>query len=197
MVMRKLVVAIDCDDVLVRGTGQLLSIYNRTYGTQVKIEDAHTANLPDWGAPNEIVHQRFDQIQLSSEYAEVAPDSLTIEVVRRLARKFELHVVTARPEAVMSVTEKMIETYFSGCFTSVIHLGKDGDKGITCNTLRADVIVDDNIRHIVRAYECGVMYRLWFGDYVWQRDTVSQDDFTARCKTWKEVEHELAIIAAR
>lgn len=197
MTGRKLTIAVDCDEVLIHTTEYMVGAYNQMFGTSVPLALAHTPNIPDWDAPREVVHERLDEIQRRPEYLDLHPSKVTINVVRQLAEQHDLHVVTARPESVMDTTRLMISRYFDGCFSSVKHVGQDGDKGAVCSALRADVLIDDSLRHLLRAQDCGVEHRLWFGDYIWQTEHPEADVVTCRCRNWNEVEAEIERIAAK
>lgn len=67
--MKRLVIAIDCDDMLVSGTEHVISSYNKTYGTQVRIEHAHQSDNPEWETDRDEVFRRIHAIQQSDEYA--------------------------------------------------------------------------------------------------------------------------------
>lgn len=194
--MKRLVIAIDCDDVLVPGTEFSVTTYNRNWGTNVALAQAHSLDHTEWDASEEEIRRRFDKQYLSDEYKLMKPYEEAIEVVVRLAGQHELHLVTARPETIMSVTEYMVEQYFPGCFTSIRHVGLDGSKGDICEALQADVLIDDNLRHLVSAKGCGVDALFWFGDYPWQTKTPEQSMVTARCYDWPSVEAEIAKLAA-
>ena len=74
-------------------------------------------------------------------------------------------------------------------------VGWEGSKGDVCRALRADVLIDDNFRHLVSARDCGVGGLLWFGDYPWQTEDLG-DMPTVRCRDWREVEAEIERIAS-
>lgn len=170
--MKRLVIAIDCDDVLVPCTEYLVHEYNRLFGTQISLGAAHVFTVDTWGAEREEVHRRLDAIQLSDEYAQIIPHAKAIGSVERLASSHELHMVTARPEVIMGVTQRMIDRYFPNCFTSVHHVGPTGNKGDECVALRADVLIDDSLKHLLGAQTAGIANLLWFGHYPWQDRSV-------------------------
>ncbi len=70
----------------------------------------------------------------------------------------------------------------------------DGTKGDICQGLNADVLIDDNLKHLVHAAECGVEGLLWFGSYPWQTDEVVERG-VKRCADWDEVLQEINRIA--
>lgn len=190
--MSRLVIAIDCDDVLVPGTEFSVATYNRLWGTSVTLPRAHELSNDEWDAPREEVARRFDEMYLSEEYATMKPYPEAIAAVRRLAHKYELHVVTARPETIMEVTARMIQLYFPDCFASMQHVGFNGNKGGICEALKADVLIDDNFRHLASAKDCGVATRIWFGNYPWQTEKPEPGTVTARCLDWTSTEAEIA-----
>lgn len=188
---RRLVIAIDCDDVLINATEYLVDTYNSRYGTSVRLLHAHQSRNVEWEANRVEVFRRIVDIQQSEEYAAIAPHESTVEVIHRIARDHELHLVTARLNEVMPVTVKMINTYFEGCFTSIEHVGPDRPKGEICKSIGANVMIDDNLHHLESADAHGVEYVIWFGDYPWQLEIDHRDLNVARCGDWKQVEEEL------
>lgn len=192
--MKRLIIAIDCDDVLVPSTKQIVSIYNEQFGTSVSLEGAHASKNPAWRADRELIAERIYDIQMTDEYGGAPPFNDAISACRRLAQKHELHLVTARPERIMPVTLKMLDQYFENIFTEVRHVGMDGDKGEICRNLQADLLIDDSYKHLVAANECQIPNLLWFGDYPWQTE-VAGDLPIVRCKDWADVEKEINRIA--
>ena len=195
--MNRLVIAVDCDDVLVPCTEYLVREYNRLFGTRIGLESVHAFNVDIWGADREEVHRRLDFIQLSEGYAQIVPYDGVVNAVKRLATYHDLHMVTARPEAVMGVTQKMIERYFAGCFVSIRHVGPGGNKGAECAALHADVLIDDNFKHLVSAKSSGTKSRLWFGNYPWQTEHLEPSVVSARCRSWLEVEEEIVKLTTK
>lgn len=192
--MRRLVIAVDCDDVLLDSTAFIVGKYNEQYGAAVTLQEAHTPGNPDWGAERDEVYRRIDAIQLSREYGALAPTDEVITGVRELAAHHELHLVTARSEAVMSVTKRMIEQYFPGCFTSIEHVGQLRAKSEICCAINADVLIDDNIKHLHDAAENGIDHLLWFGNYPWQV-ALEAPIGVARCRDWQEAQQEIQRLA--
>lgn len=192
--MKRLVIAIDCDEVLISGAAYIVDTYNRQYGTNVQPEHAHMSNNPEWKADRAAVLHRIYEIQRSAGYAELVPIQRATQVVKRLAATHELHMITARPTEIMEVTHKMLDRYFPGCFTSVEHIGPDLSKGEMCQRLRADVMIDDTLKHLESAQHCGVAHRVLFGEG--SRSHVEVDSpVTAICADWDAVEVEIERIS--
>lgn len=194
--MKRLVIAIDCDDVLIPATEYLVNTYNKQYGTAVQLKNAYMSKNLEWQAEREEVFRRLYALQSSPGYATIKPNPAAVEKVRQLAQHHELHLVTARDESVMAATHQMLDAYYPGCFTSVEHVGPDRKKGEICRAVAADVIIDDNLHHLVSARECGVANLLWFGKYPWQDRSEEPPEGTSQCNDWNEVEVEIERIAA-
>ncbi len=194
--MKRLTLAIDCDDVLVSSTEQIVLMYNQMYGTEVTLENAHTKDNPEWRADRKTTLQRIYDIQLSEVYAQTQPFMTAIKSIKNLSVYHELHLVTARPELIMSVTEKMISKYFPSSFTSLHHVGEGKAKGEVCKRIGADMLIDDNEKHLVSASNFGLGGLVWFGDYPWNQ-TTSTPAGVVRCAIWAEVEREVERAANR
>lgn len=191
--MQKLVIAIDCDDVLVPSTETIVDLYNKRFGTNVTYARAHQSGNEEWGASRDETERRIHEVQLSDEYAEIIPFPEAVSSVRQLAEAgHELHMVTARDSKLLRVTETMLEKYFDdGVLTTLEHVGFGGTKGDICKKLGADVLIDDNLKHLEYAAGCGVGLLLWFGRYPWQGDTGTTTVGIKRCGDWREVTEEI------
>ncbi len=197
---RRLIMAIDCDDVLIPTTPYLVDEYNKLYNTHVTIEGSHESGSTAWGSNDKkVILKRLTDIQASKEYATLEPFDDAISVVRRLATRHELHLVTARDEEITHVTMTMLDNYLYGCFASVEHVGDGGlSKGEVCKRLGADILIDDNAKHLVSALEHGINpgSALHFGDYPWNRTKLTPKG-VVRCDNWDEVEQKVGEIAKR
>lgn len=194
--MKRLVIAVDCDDVLINTTEYIMRQYDKRYGIKVDLENAYTLSHPQFdGEELDTIYERFNEIFRAEEFQTLKPRADAVEVVQRLGCQHELHLVTARLAAVELITLTMINEYFPGCFTEINHISERGSKGEVCRVLKADVIIDDNAKHLEDAKSCGVKQRIWFGSYPWQKPDAGSQDFTARCADWYEVEQQVNYFA--
>lgn len=196
--MKRLIIAIDCDDVLLPSSEFVVDLHNKLYGTNISLANAHSS--VEWeektGLDRQGVIQRFIDIQNSEDYSIMKPFEDAIRTCRKLAHSHDLHIVTARHDEAKSTTESMVERYFgASVFKEMYHVGDSTTKGDVCATLCADVIIDDGIKHLMTARDCGVNWRIWFGDYLWQRDIDGKDAYTSRARDWTDVEAEIERIA--
>lgn len=192
--MKKLVIAVDCDDVLVPSTKKIVDMYNQKFGTQVTYERAHSSNNPEWQTDKDTAESRIHDIQLTKEYASTAPFDDAVEACKKLSRHHELRMLTARPEKILHITSQMVDEHFSWVFDQLEHIGMGAGKGEYCQSMKADVIIDDNLKHLVSAKDCGVPHLIMFGDYPWsEKDNIP--DYVVQCENWAEVEKEIERIA--
>lgn len=189
----KQVIAIDCDDVLIDATEYIVHTYNQRFGTNVSLETAHASDNNDWLAPREEVFQRFNTIQSEESFGMIAPRADALEVVPRLAKQFRLHLVTARPDSITAVTQRMLDQFFPDCFVGISHVGPDNSKGEVCANIGAFALVDDNIRHLATASEHGVEQLVWFGGHPWQIEQVeaAQTLPIIKCGDWYAIEQAI------
>ena len=80
--MKKLIIAVDCDDVLVPTASMLIAYYNRTYGTQIELKDFYSNNLDVWGVKDDITaRNRVDAYHETDEYQNAKPFAEAIEAM--------------------------------------------------------------------------------------------------------------------
>ena len=194
--MDQLVIAIDCDDVLIPTTPYFVRAYNERYGTHATLQDARTPNPEIWGASEQDILHRWHQLTENQEYRELKPSLEDVQVLRRLADSHVLHLVTARKDSEREFTQKVISQSLDGIFNAMDFVGWDGSKGDICQRIQADVLIDDNGHHLLDALGCGLPNgsAILFGDYPWNVDYRDQAGVVF-CKNWLEVEREIERIA--
>ncbi len=189
----RLIIAVDCDDVIVDTSPALIEYYNRTYSTHLELKDMY-ADSPAWDVKTEEeAILRCEEFLRTDEFQKVAPAKETVASIKRIAEVHELHLVTGRSDFLEAATMAMVELYFPKVFASVEHTGMYGEKprskGDVCVQIKADVMIDDHIRHAEQVAERGI-HVLLFGDYPWnQRKTLPK--YIRRVKDWAEVERIL------
>lgn len=199
--MRRLVIAVDCDDVLLPAVPTLIEEYNRRHNTRVQVADAFVRDNHQWQADRYTVLDRLRDIQNSEIFVNIEPFEEAREVLQRIGRKHELHLVTARDIGVSDTTAQMINVHFAGCFSALEHVG-DGSKGMVCKRIEADLLIDDNYRHLIDAHSHGTDGLIWFGDYEWQIHDKAKfsghemNGFIRECRDWLAIEKEIERFAA-
>lgn len=193
MTTKKLIIAIDCDDVLVHTTPFFLNAYNQKYGTYVTLADTQDEHLPSWQAPPTVVNERWVALMDNDDYRALCPGPDEVRILRQLAQRHELHLITARREEERAFTQAMLDRELAGVFTSMEFVGWGGSKGQICARIKADVLIDDNISHLRDAVACGMPPAsvILFGDYPWN----AGDDAFVRCLDWPSVIERIEALA--
>lgn len=206
---RRLVIAIDCDDVLTETAQHIINYYNSRFGTEVGFEhfyDTSDETLEIWGVKsrNEAI-ERVAQFLHSEEHSRIAPYPEAIIAIKALAAEHELHLISGRVDALKPVTERMLQEHFSGCFESIEHTNFIAplssevvrrSKGDICKALKADVLIDDHPHHGESALTAGIGKVILFGDYAWNQLDALPDGMV-RCQDWTRALEEVSLHAAR
>lgn len=195
--MKRLVIAVDCDDVLVATTPFFVDAYNKKYGTNATLAQAHDASPEIWGANEEVVVARWAQLTEEDAYRLLAPNPIEVSILRELAMQHELHLVTARKPEERELTQAMLERDLPGVFTSMEFVGWAGSKGEVCQRIGADVLIDDNARHLHDSIAKGLPKSgaILFGNYPWNEADSTHDDLT-HCFTWPDVKKVVDSLAS-
>lgn len=203
---RSLVVAVDCDDVLIPTAHRVVEYYNGIYATRMTMDQFYMPpTLETWGVLTiEEVSERIEGIIRTQQHEFVEPFADAITATQKLADHHELHIVTSRPLSLLPLTQKMTETYFPGVFKSITHIssyarleagGVRRTKGEVCKELGAHLLIDDHIRHGRDARTSGVEEVILFGDYPWNARERHEDSFKF-CLNWDETAREVEHVAA-
>jgi len=181
-------ITIDCDDVLIASLPFVVAEYDRLYGTRIDIAKAYTTGGGQWGTSDkELIVSRITGIQLSDGFVALKPMSGSQHALEALQNTYELHLVTSRSEAVTATTQTMVDTYFSGVFTGIHHVGGGGSKRDTFTRLAPVIAIDDNLKKIDEALLVGTKTGLLFGDYPWN-ESMSLPIGVTRVENWAAVE---------
>lgn len=194
--MRRLIIAVDCDDVLVLTTPFFVDAYNKKYGTNIALADALSADPAIWGAEEPVVVSRWQELTQTDEYEALSPDPREAAILKELAKHHELHLITARNAHERAATQKMLDQKLEGVFNSMEFVGWGGSKGEVCQRIGADVLVDDKASNLYDAIQQGTPKdgALLFGDYVWTRDDNKDTPFV-HCKDWPSVKKKIEELA--
>ncbi len=201
--MKRLVIAIDCDDVLMPSAQAIVDFYNREYGTSVHVDSFYEREASQWGVGTlDEVYERIRLYFKSERFLkDVVPFDDAIHAVHKFALRHELHLVTGRSKTVEAVTLAMVDTYFKDIFVSVEHTGSvkntDGTvtrrtKGEVCAGIDADILIDDNIDHARSVLESGIKCVILYGDYSWNKSELSGN--VIRCSNWEDVATQIGVL---
>lgn len=188
--MKRLVIGVDCDDVLVRTTPFFVETYNKKYGTSATLADARNVDPVIWGADEATTLLRWELLTQEEEYKVLAPDPEEALVLRQLAQDHELHLITARKPEEREFTETLLNRELPGVFTSMEFVGWGGSKGTIREKIKADVMIDDNASHLHDAIAHGLPKggAILFGDYPWNAED-SGHEALIHCYDWVSVKN--------
>lgn len=206
---RRLIIAVDCDDVLIPTARHIIEDYNERFGTSVTYEhfyDTTDLTLDIWGVKTrEEAIERVAEFLHSDKHSRIAPDADVIRAVKALAAQHELHLISGRVDALKPVTEQMLQVYFPDCFQTIEHTNfiapKSSklvrrSKGDICKIIGVDILIDDHPHHAKSALEASVNKAILFGEYAWNR-LETMPSGMVRCKDWASVLEEVSGYAAR
>lgn len=197
--MRKLTIAVDCDDTLFPTAKYFIDSYNKKFNANVDFEHQHEPDYDGWGVSDAELLRRLGMLQDAEEYRQIEIYDNAVRVLNNLRIKgHRLIVVTALKEHERPITESMIERDAPGVFDAIEFVGWYGSKHETLRKIGADVLVDDSIHHLNKALEEGVLNlgcALLFGDFPWSRTVSDAGSGIARCADWIEVEQGIERVA--
>jgi 5'(3')-deoxyribonucleotidase len=189
--MKKPVIAVDLDEVVVETAQNVLDHYNLTYSTNITLDQYYSTNVKEtWHAPDRATAiKRVNAYLETEEYFNLPPVKEAIDAIRKLKRRYELHILTGRPDFTEAATRKWLSRYFPDIFKSVtftnFYFGKKLSKADICKQLGAQVLIDDHLEHALGAAASGIKILL-FGTYPWNKKVNLPPNIT-RVKNWQEV----------
>lgn len=187
--MNKPIGALDCDDSLHGLMEEIIPWINQKYDKDWELSQLTSYDLISclgedrqfWGRIFGEFAQLHERDNIPQPYEGAA------ESVGRLAVKYELVIITARPADEKDIVEKFVDRYFGGHISDIItRTGEHSrfDKGEIVDYLNADFLLDDHIEHAKSVISRGRKAVL-FGDL--PRTAPYRNDFTYAAN-WSEVE---------
>jgi uncharacterized HAD superfamily protein len=192
--MQKKTIAVDIDDVLAVHGEAMIAYSNRVFGTNLTIDDYTEHWSEMWKVDHAETERRAIQYHQTDDMASYRHHADALPVLKELAQKYRLIIVTARRRDVSGITATWIDKYFGGIFESINYAGiwdkidedsATATKAELCKELGVDYLIDDQSKHCNGAAEVGIT-AIMFGDYPWTRDDKLHTD-VIRCHTWEQV----------
>ena len=195
--MTKPTIAVDIDEVLFPFVREFALHHNEKYQTEL--------------LPIHFTSYRFEEIiegidQLEAlkrvkeftgvQHESIKPVKDAEEGIKRLGKKFDIVLITARHPDYYDNTRQWLERHFPGAFKELVMIGYEHDKTVTprtkaqvCREINAVALVDDSPQYIVQAVESGIEGIL-FGDYTWNQLDVLPSG-VVRVEGWIELAEHL------
>ena len=188
-------IAVDLDEVLAETLDSIIIFHNKRYGTFHRKEQfLRYAFWTVWGGTRKQAIQKVHDFFCTPEADSIQPVEgarQTLTALRKAGCRFS--VVTARPDAFLSVTERWVERHFPDLFSGIYftnHFGQTGSvkrKVDVCEELGARVLVEDDLRHVSDCLATDIRVLLF--DRPWnQKDVPLGVD---RIRSWDEVTVEV------
>lgn len=191
---KKEIIAVDIDDVLAANAEGFVKFSNKRWGTNLAPSDYHDHWAEIWGVENNEALDRADVLVKEGVLRNYNHFEDALSVLRELAKRYDLIVVTARILAAEKDTKDWIEQYFGGVFKDIYFAGIWDEyndhsiqkgKGDILREIGARYLIDDQIKHCKTAAEHDIQ-ALLFGNYSWNK----AEDLPAgvhRVKDWRDI----------
>lgn len=146
-------IAIDMDEVIADTLGNFLKTYNADLGRNLTKAELHGRRVLEATPPEDLQRVR-EYFRSEKFFAEIDVMEDSQDVVRGLVQKYEVFITTAAMEVPVSFKPKFnwLQQHFP--FIPASNVVFCGDKSI----IRADYLIDDNVRHFERFQGEGVLF---------------------------------------
>jgi 5'(3')-deoxyribonucleotidase len=188
--MKRPLIAVDIDDVLVDHYEALLAFHNARYGTTHTLQDYVTDHWSVvWGTDHAETERRAKEFAALG-VAGRAVKAGALRGVQELRKHYDLGVVTVRRKINVEPTMEWLDIVFPDTFREVrfVPIWEESDapsKAQICQQLGASYLIDDSLKHCELAAAAGV-HAVLFGNFPWNQGAVLPAGVT-RCKDWAAV----------
>lgn len=191
----KQLIAVDVDEVLCDGIQDFIDYSNDQFGTKLTIADYDEHWSRMWQIDQTETQRRAHQWHVSGKIGRHANVPDAADILRHLAKDYNLVVTTSRREILRDQTLDWLTEHFDGVFKDV-HFAGFYDSNIDDRAfamtkaglyreIGADYAIDDQLKHCLAADDQG-MSAILFGEYPWNQTDTLRVGIT-RCKNWSAV----------
>lgn len=190
--MKKQVIAVDFDDVLMHFNEGFLAFHNRIYGTTVKYEDNISYDMKIvYGCDSDVIVERVKNFYLSQDHTEVEPIHGSVEAIHCLQELYTLDIVTSRSDIFQEATHAWTQKFFPNMFRE-LHFtngfaseagAKKRKKSDVCQSIGASILIDDALIHAEEVARKGISVLL--PDRPWNRTHTPKG--SVRVHSWDEI----------
>jgi uncharacterized HAD superfamily protein len=144
-------IGIDLDDVLVQFLPSLIKFHNKTYGTNLKLDQFGSYQFWEiWGGTKEEAIQKVYNFHKTHYFANIPPVSGSQDAINFLSEKHELYIITSRQNDIAIPTRESVQKHFPNSFSEIHftnHYSQNGNaktKKEVCDSLSIDVMIEDS-----------------------------------------------------
>lgn len=175
--MKKEVLAIDLDDVVLATAEPLQEFYNNSHGANLTLSDYYSKDLAVLRAPDlATAIKRFNVYLESEEFFNLPPTQEAVRALQVLDDYYDLHIVTGRNSVVEEATTLWLAEHFPGIFKGAVFTSyynqEEGvavsTKAEACRQIGAGALIEDHLGHALEVAAGGVDVLL-FGSYPWNQ----------------------------
>lgn len=156
----KIIIAIDCDDVLISFMPEFEEYVNKKYGYKIQHTNDDSDLWDSWGISKEKALEILAEFYNSNEFVNLPPIKGAKEVLEEFKDKFEYHVVSSRFESTRINTIKSIKINYGNLIDEHhVHLKpKNGydefkthgtHKALVCKKIKARLLIDDHFQKVL------------------------------------------------
>ena len=189
--MKKIRIAIDLDDTLVPTVDLVVK--------EILSDKSFPAfrgyqSIKDFTYDEELALYRYIRKTINKQdISKFMPMPGSVLAIKKLAKDFDLYMVTARTKYIKKHTRIWLNYHFPKMFKKIIfgQYRKEGEfkktKGEICKELGISMIIDDRIDYALDCYKHGVKAIVFdYKDgYPWSKGKLPKD--VKKAKDWKEV----------
>jgi 5'(3')-deoxyribonucleotidase len=149
-------IAVDLDEILSEFLREFIVWYNQKYNTTWTFEemsDYHWENFM-YSTTKQAVEDQYEFFK-TDNFVNLPLVEGAREGTIALSKNHQLYLVTARQNIIRDATKEWIDKHFPNIFQEIVygnHYSLDGtaskSKGEMCNTLKCEVIIEDNLHHM-------------------------------------------------
>lgn len=192
--MSKSIIAVDIDDVLSENVPAFVAWCNKQYSLDLTVDEYDEDWSRMWQVDHAEATRRNGEFHASRAMASYKHDAQAIDVLKALKQRYDLVVITSRPNHVRDLTLEWLERAYPGLFDSVHFAGmwdvitQESHKATKADLARKlDIayLIDDQPKHVLAVSSLGIP-AVMFGDYGWNRD-IDLPAGVVRCVDWAAV----------
>jgi hypothetical protein len=156
---------IDLDDFVIPSAPAIAAHYDNTYGIEVPLGSFYSKDPAVWGVSDpDVAIRRIYEYYESEEYAQLQPSPESLECLPLLARYFDLHILTGRPDFLRQLTEEVLERHLPGVFVDFHFTNYTSPKGGPIATKKSEIARkvnarwhgDDHTAHAIDVANAGI-----------------------------------------